>query len=325
MTEMATGRRPLVSIVVPVYFNEETLEELHGRFVQLAEDVPDCDWEFIFVDDGSKDGSFRVLSAIREKDGRTGLVKLARNYGSHAAILAGMSVAKGDAVAFVTADLQDDPMLLREMVADWRNGSPVVMAVREGREDSFKDRLFAKLYYKAIRRVAIPDMPEDGYDFALLDRQVVDILVGIREKNTTLTGLIVWLGFPHTLHPYTRKAREKGRSRWTIAKKVKLLVDSVVSFSYFPVRLMSVLGIMISLAAFLYAGFLIVHKIIRGFPVEGWTSLMVVLLIVSGIQLIALGVLGEYIWRTLDASRGRPPFVIHRNVQSRYSRENERE
>ena len=318
---MPQEKKPLISVVVPVYYNAETLKELHARFNRLAEAVPDCSWEFIYVDDGSKDDSFKILMEIKAGDDRVGLLRFVKNAGSHSAILAGLSFAKGDAVAFISADLQDDPMLLAEMAAEWKEGTPVVLAVREGREDSLADKLLAKAYYFTIRGIAIPEMPEGGFDFALLDRSVVDIITDMQEKNTTLTGLIAWLGFPHKIIPYIRKAREKGNSKWTLRKKVKLTVDSILAFSYLPVRFISLLGVLIFLGTLLYVGIIFAQKVLFGIPVQGWASLMVAILLLSGIQMLSLGVLGEYIWRVLDAGRKRPPYIVYREFGSKYSRE----
>jgi glycosyltransferase involved in cell wall biosynthesis len=301
----------LISITIPSYNEEENLPVLYERLKHVAEALEHT-FEFIFVDDGSSDGSFQLLEDLARKDSRVKVIKFSRNFGSHAACLAGLAKATGDACTFLSADLQDPPEMIATLISEWAKGYEVVFGIREwGKESS---RLFQKIYYKAVRRFALRNMPETGTDVFLIDRKVVDTVVSIREKNTSIFGLILWSGFKQTIVQYRKGLRQKGISKWTLGKKIKLFIDTFVSFSYIPLRLISVVGIMLAFMGFLYAFFIVFNRLFFSVPVEGWASLMVVLLVVSGTQLVFLGVLGEYLWRNFDETRKRPAFIIDRMI-----------
>jgi polyisoprenyl-phosphate glycosyltransferase len=307
----------LVSIVVPVYHNAPSLPELLGKFQELALRNPGDQFEFVFVDDGSKDDSFEVLRTLAEREPRVLIVKLSRNFGSNPAVLAGLDQARGDVVAGIAADLQDPPELIHDMLALWRGGRKVVLAARQGRDDPGLTSLMADTFYAMFRRFAIKNMPKRGFDFFLIDRQVCDLIKGIQENNVYLMGLILWLGFDPAVIYYHRREREKryGRSMWTFTKKLKYFIDSFVAFSYLPIRATSAIGIGLSTIGMLYALLLIILRLAIGLEVEGWTSLMVVLLVVSGVQMLMIGSLGEYMWRNLDETRRRPRFIIERTIE----------
>ncbi|HWZ86082.1 MAG TPA: glycosyltransferase family 2 protein [Thermoanaerobaculia bacterium] len=301
--------RDLVSVVVPVYFNAESLPRLAERLRQVAASA-DWDIEAVFVDDGSGDESWaRIAEVARSWPAARG-VRLTRNFGSQMAILAGLSEAKGGAAAVLSADLQEPPELLPDMVAAWRRGATAVLAVRRSRPEGLATRAAAGFYYRTLRRLAFSQMPEGGFDCFLIGRPAVDFLVEAREVHTSLPGLLLWGGFPTALVPYDRVAREDGESRWTFTKKLKYFLDAVISFSYAPLRWMSVAGAGLAVLAFAYAVFLVAYKAVHGQPIAGWTSLMVALAFFSGVQLLSLGVLGEYLWRTLDAARARKGFLV---------------
>jgi dolichol-phosphate mannosyltransferase len=226
------------------------------------------------------------------------------------AILAGLHEATGTAAAVLSADLQEPPELLAKMVSAWRAGATAVLAARTARPEPWATRAAANLYYRTLRRLAFESMPAGGFDCFLVGRPAIEFLTGSREVHTSLPGLILWAGFPLAIVPYERVARGDGRSRWTFAKRVKLFLDSVISFSYAPLRWMSVAGAVFALVAFAYAGLLIALKILQDQPIHGWTSLMVALAFFSGVQLLSLGILGEYLWRTLDAARARKGFLV---------------
>ena len=306
----------LVSIVVPVYHNARSLPEVADLLKALAERDPDDDFEFIFVEDGSRDDSFEVLQKLLAEDDRVRIVKLSRNFGSTPAIIAGLNAASGDAVAAIAADLQDPPELIHDMLARWREGNKVVLAVRQGRDDPGLTTLLSSIFYRLFRRFAISSMPSGGFDFFLIDRQVCDLICRIGETNTYVMGLILWLGFQPVELPYHRKARPVrfGRSMWSLSRRVKYFIDSFVAFSYFPIRIASLLGLALSLLGLLYALLVIGLRVIRGYQPEGWASLMVVVLVVSGVQLFIMGILGEYLWRTLDVARRRPQFIVERTL-----------
>nr|MDQ5873496.1 glycosyltransferase [Acidobacteriota bacterium] len=243
-------------------------------------------------------------------------VRLTRNFGSQMAILAGLHEATGEAAAVLSADLQEPPELLTRFVEAWRAGSTTVLAVRTARPEPWPTRAAANLYYRTLKRLAFESMPDGGFDCFLVGRPAIDFLTDSREVHTSLPGLILWAGFPVAMVSYERVARSGGRSRWTLGKKVKHFLDSVISFSYAPLRWMSVAGALIALFSFAYAILLVALKIFTGMPFRGWTSLMVALAFFSGVQLLSLGILGEYLWRTLDAARARQGFLVREKTGS---------
>jgi glycosyltransferase involved in cell wall biosynthesis len=300
-----------VSIVVPIYFNELNLPDTIPRLLALRDSLDGDELELVFVDDGSGDNSLKLLLEHRDAHpDNIKIVKLTRNFGSLSAIQAGLTAASGDCVGISAADLQDPPELLVEMVGHWRKGVKVVLAVREAREDPLRSKMFSAAYYSLIRRYALPNYPQGGFDCLLVDRQVVDTVNKINEKNTNLMSLIFWLGYRPVLIPYVRRKREKGRSRWTLEKKIKLFIDSFVGFSYAPIRGLSLLGLLIATSAFVYAGAVIYAWAISGIPVKGYAPTVILIAFTSGIQMTMLGVVGEYLWRTLDEVRNRPAYVI---------------
>jgi len=301
--------RELVSVVVPVYFNAESLPRLADRLRQVAAGA-DWDVEVLFVDDGSGDASWAKIEDIARAWPAARGVRLTRNFGSQMAIVAGLAEAKGSAAAVLSADLQEPPELLPEMVAAWRRGATAVLAVRRSRPEGLATRAAAGFYYRTLRRLAFSEMPTGGFDCFLIGRPAIDFLVEAREIHTSLPGLLLWGGFPTALVPYDRVAREDGESRWTFGKKLKYFLDAVISFSYAPLRWMSVAGAALALLAFGYAVFLVVYKLLHGQTIQGWTSLMVAVAFFSGVQLLSLGVLGEYLWRTLDAARARKGYLV---------------
>ena len=298
-----------LSIVVPVYWNSDTLmllyEDMKEKILHKLEA-----YEIVFVDDGSGDNSWEIMNQIREMDENVKLVKLSRNFGEHAAILAGLSACTGDCAVTKQADLQEDSELILEMYEKWKQGNKVVLAVRSDRDEGPVQKFFANLYYTLMRKLVIKDMPKGGFDCYLLDRQVIQVLLMLDEKNSALTLQVLWVGFKSDKVYFHRKAREIGESRWTLSKKIKLVIDSMMSFSYFPVRLMSGMGIAFAAIAVIWAIVLVVQKLTGLETSVGWTSMMVLMLFGFGVIMVMLGILGEYIWRALDASRNRPPFLI---------------
>ena len=311
-----SSRRTKVSVVVPVYFNAATLPQLADRLRRIGA-TADYDLEPIFVDDGSGDASWDAIQGITRDWPAARGIRLTRNFGSQMAILAGLSDATGDAVAVLSADLQEPPELLPDMVAAWRRGAAAALAVRRSRPEGWATRTAARLYYRTLRRLAFESMPADGFDCFLIDRAAVAFLVDNREVHTSLPGLLLWSGFPTALVPYDRVARAEGQSRWTLAKKAKYFLDSVIAFSYAPLRWMSLAGVVLAVLSFAYAAFLVFFKLVHGQPIQGWTTTMVVLAFLSGVQLMSLGILGEYLWRTLDAARARKGFLVRERTEGR--------
>lgn len=298
-----------ISIVVPVYYNEDTLMDLYR---DMQEKIMDKlgDYELVFVDDGSGDRSWEIMNEIRDMDENVRLVKLSRNFGEHAALLAGLSVCTGDCAVTKQADLQEDSGLILEMYESWKQGNKVVLAVRRSRDESRMKVFFADMYYAIVRKFVNKNMPVGGCDCYLIDRQVIEVLERLDEKNSSLTLQVLWAGFRTDKVYFDRKDREKGESRWTFAKKFKLVMDSMMSFSYAPIRFMSMVGVLFNIGAVLLFINILVEYFTQGTPIAGWPSLMCVVLCSSGLILLMLGVLGEYVWRALDAARTRPPFII---------------
>ena len=298
-----------LSIVIPVYFNEMNL---HDLYTDLKEKVLDKlkEYELIFVDDGSKDSSYSVMLELQKEDRNIRCIRLSRNFGSHAAILAGLNECSGDCAVMKTADLQEPSEILLEMFDQWKNGFNVVLAVRSDRNEHFIQKFFSNSYYKLMRRFVLKEMPLGGFDCFLIDRKVIEVLRLMDEKNTSLMGQILWSGFKTTSIYYTRLKREKGKSRWTLTKKIKLVIDSVLSFTHLPIRVMSVVGLIFFLISVAWSLIIIYLKIFGEIQIEGWTTLMVFNLFSSGLILLTLGIIGEYLWRNFDASRNRPVYII---------------
>jgi dolichol-phosphate mannosyltransferase len=274
----------------------------------------EIDFEFIFVDDGSGDNSFILLEKLSLHDKRVKIIKLSRNFGSFVACLAGLTYCVGDCAVIMAADLQDPPELLSDLYEKWLLGNDVVLAIRKKREESRFNIFLANGYYKLLRLFALRNMPRGGFDFFLIDRKVINILTNIREKNTTLMGLILWVGFKQDSVFYTKQKRQFGKSKWTFWKKFKYFIDSFVAFSYFPIRLISLLGITIAFIGFLFALYAVIRKIFLGVNVPGFTLVLVITLLTSGIQMIMMGVLGEYLWRSFDETRRRPIFIVEKMI-----------
>jgi dolichol-phosphate mannosyltransferase len=309
----------LLSVVVPVYYNEDnipvTWEALRNALAKLPADL---DWEVVFVEDGSGDRSYeRLLEVARAEPQRVRIVKLTRNFGQPAAVLAGFREARGDACAVISADLQDPPELIPEMVRRWRDtGRKIVLATRESREDGYFRRWTSRAFYRLMRRFALPNMPETGFDYFLIDRQVLDFVNQTQEKNSFLQGQVLWSGFEPEVIFYTRRRREIGRSRWTVGRKLTYLVDGFVTFSVAPIRLITAIGLVVSVLSLSYAGVILVGKLVWGIPIEGWAPIMISILTLSGVHLVMLGIIGEYMWRSFYQSRELPSFVVEKVVRS---------
>ncbi len=305
----ATRRR--LSIVVPIYYNELNIPDTVPQLLALAPQLPGYELELVFVDDGSKDDSLALLLEQQRLHPETiKVVKLTRNFGAMSAVQAGLTVATGDCVGIIAADLQDPPELFLEMVGHWERGTKVVFAVRADREESRSQKFFSNGYYALIRKFALAGYPPGGFDFFLVDRQVLDEVNQIREKNTNLMSLIFWLGHHPVMIPYVRRSRKKGTSRWTLAKKIKLFIDSFVAFSYAPIRFLSLTGLVFAVLGFVYAAIVFFGWLVNGIPVKGYAPIIIFVALTSGIQMLMLGVLGEYLWRALDETRRRPSFVV---------------
>lgn len=309
-TEGNAIRRPLLTIVTPAYNEAENLPHLYRRLHDVLDGM-EGEWEWIVVDDHSSDETSKVLAQLAEKDDRLHGFRFSRNFGSHVAITCGLNHARGDCAIVMAADLQDPPETIPHLLTEWQQGAHVVWAARERREGERAGGLrLSRLYHGMMRRVSgLQGIPAEGADFFLLDRRVIDAFNRFHEKHVSMMALITWMGFRQAWLRYTKQARLHGRSGWTLRKKLKLVVDSITAFTFFPIRLMSYLGFLVGSLGFLYAGVVVVNAL-AGRPVQGWSSLMVVVLVLGGLQMLLLGVLGEYVWRGLDEARQRPQYLI---------------
>lgn len=304
----------MITIIFPVYNEQDNLKELYKRVCDVSSQVRGHECEFLFVDDCSTDATPRILKELHEQDKRVKTVRFARNCGSHAALSAGLSEAKGDCAIVLAADLQDPPEIIPELISEWEKGFKTVWGVRVKREgESAATRFSSRLYYALMNKLTSVKVPPAGADVFLADRVVINALKQIPEKHTSIFMALAWLGFRQTGIGYVKQARFKGASKWTLRKKIKLTVDSLLSFSDIPIRYMSMLGFLTALLGFVYA-FKVFLNYTDGSPVQGWSSLMVVLLVIGGVQMIMLGLLGEYLWRTFDESRRRPRFIIEYKI-----------
>lgn len=309
-----------VSIIIPVYYNE-------GNLYPLYEDIKKkidghINYELVMVNDGSKDKSYEIMKDLAEKDSRIKIFSLSRNFGSHAAILCGLANCTGDCAVVKAADLQEPTELILDMVDSWKKGNNVVLAVRQDRKESFGQKLFANLYYEMVRKVALPQMPKGGFDVYLLDRKVIQVLEKLDEKNSALTGQILWSGFKTDTIYYTRLAREVGKSRWTLKKKIRLVGDTLFSFSTLPITAVSIIGTLSCAVAIIWALFVLISKLTGRIDVSGWTTLFLFNLFSFGVTMLTLGILGGYLWRTFDASRNRPPYIIEERGEEEVSDDN---
>jgi glycosyltransferase involved in cell wall biosynthesis len=304
---------PLVSVVVPCHNEAANLGPLHARLAAVL-DGAGLPWELVCVNDGSEDGTLPVLLRLQAADARVRVHDLSRNFGKEAALTAGLDQARGAVMIPLDADLQDPPELIPALIAKWREGYDVVNAVRAAREgEGWLKRGSAHLFYRVINRLSAIEIPRDTGDFRLLSRAAVEALRQMPERRRFLKGMFVWVGFPTASVPYRRAGRHAGRSSWTYWRLWNFALEGITSFSQAPLRLASYLGLGVALISLLYALFLILRTIVWGNPVSGYPSLMVAILFVGGVQLIALGVIGEYIGRIYEETKQRPVYVIRRS------------
>lgn len=300
-----------LSIIVPVYYNELNLQPLYEDIKEKIIDIIDFEYEIIMVDDGSEDHSWDIIQNLIKSDSNIKGIRLSRNFGSHAAILCGLSHATGDCAVVKAADLQEPTELLLDMYEYWKQGNNVVLAVREDREDK---SFFSELYYWLTRKVALPKMPEHGFDVFLIDRKVIDVLERLDEKNSAITGQILWSGFKTAQINYVRRERKIGKSRWTLKKKIRLVSDTLFSFSTVPISLVTTIGFLSCVGSLLWAIIVFVVKLTSGISAQGFTTLFIFQLFSFGVIMMTLGLLGGYLWRTFDASRNRPVYIIEQQT-----------
>ena len=302
-----------LSIVVPIYKNQDNIRPFYNDFTDNIKPFID-DYEIIMVHDASPDGSWNIMKEIAESDNKIKLIKLSRNFGAIAASFTGIQYSEGDCVTVKACDLQEPPELTVNMYNMWKNGSKSVIAIRESRDDPWYTTIFSNMYYWLIRKMVISDMPIGGFDTYLIDRKIANKIIAINDKNSPITLQVLWMGFGPDTTYYERRKREIGKSSWTFSKKMKLFVDSLIGFSYIPIRFMSVIGLVFSFGSILWGIYMIIVRLMGKIPVQGYTTIIVLILFSSGLIMFTLGLLGEYVWRTLDASKKRPISVVEEMV-----------
>jgi glycosyltransferase involved in cell wall biosynthesis len=307
--------RPIIAIVVPVHNERDNLRQFYDAVTDVMQSQAEYDWEFVFVDDGSSDGSFEIVNSLRGSDDRVRALRFPRNFGSHIAIAAGIDYCHGDAAIIMAADLQDPPALIQAFISRWRDGFDVVWGARTGRDDGRVRSWAMSVFYRLVRRFAIPTYPKGGTgSFCLISKPVIDAFRQCSERNRLTFGLIAWGGFRETAVPYHRPRRLVGSSSWTVRRMMKSAIDTFVSFSFLPIRAISFLGLVVSGLSFLFGFYVLMNRLLFGTRLEGWSAVMLAVLVLGGVQLVMIGVLGEYLWRILDEARARPLYIIERTL-----------
>jgi len=305
--------KKLISVLIPVYMNEGSLHETYVKVAGVLKQMSgEYDYEMVFINDGSRDNSFGELQEIAKLDDNVRLVNFTRNFGQQAALYAGFETARGDAMVTLSADLQDPPELIIDMVKKWEEGFKVVAGRRKGREDKLIAKLSSKMFYYIINKT-VPLMPRGGFDYFLLDRLVYKRAFELDDRNNFLQCDILWMGYQPYFIDYTRRKRTVGRSQWSTSKKIKAFIDGIINTSYLPIRLMSLIGITTSVLGFLYSIAVFLSWLFKDTPFSGYTPIMMALLILCGLIMTMLGIIGEYLWRSYDQVRGRPRYVIKKD------------
>jgi dolichol-phosphate mannosyltransferase len=309
-------RKPLLSLVTPAYNEAEGIQAFHARALAVMESLDGLDYEMIYVDDGSRDDSFKIMSEFAATNPRVKVVKFSRNFGHQIAITAGLDHACGDAIVFIDADLQDPPELIHEMVTKWRDGFDVVYAKRARREGETRFKLWtAAMFYRLLRSLSNIDIPQDVGDFRLISARVANELRAMREKDRFIRGLVSWVGFPQTFVLYDRDERFAGETKYPLKKMLKFAFDGITSFSNTPLKVATWMGYGASALAFLYLASVFVQWAF-GITVEGWATMMVAMLFLGGVQLICIGILGEYLGRIFNEIKPRPVYIVQEVASS---------
>lgn len=311
--------KKLFSIVIPIYKNELNLPVTVPYLINsIPELFPNYDVELIMVNDGSPDNSWELMKAYQAL--HPDVIRIAsfsRNFGQAMAIHYGISIARGDAIGVISADLQDPFEMFATMLVEWENGNELVCAIRESRQDKGIGTLFSKITHRLIRRFINSAYPKGGFDFFLMDRKVASHYIAIEERNGSPQLLLLWLGYRTKFLPYIRRQREVGKSSWTVAKKIKAFIDSFVTNTYLPVRVMSVTGALCAIGAFLYAAVIIISSLLMERVVVGWSSLATLIIFFGGLILASLGLIGEYLWRIFDAVKRRPLYLVDEVIDNK--------
>ena len=305
-----------ISVVIPMYYEEEVANECYKRMTEILSKIDGYDYELICINDGSKDKTFDILEQIASKDTHVKVISFARNFGHQCAVTAGLKFVTGDAIVIIDADLQDPPELIPEMLKLWEQGNEVIYGKRKTREGESAFKLFtAKMFYKTLNALSDVEIPKDTGDFRLVDRKVVDVINSLPEHNKFLRGLFSWVGFKQMPFEYERKERFAGKTKYPLKKMLKLASDGIISFSSKPLKMVGGLGIIsivISMIILIYS--IISYAFSLNQLTPGWTSIMVTVTLFSGVQLLSIWVLSEYIGRIYDETKNRPQYILDKTI-----------
>lgn len=304
---------PHVGVVIPCFNEQDAIPALIERLQDLALLLPG-DVSFLLVDDGSRDGTWELLSATCAADSRFAAIRLSRNFGHQTAVSAGLRYVRGDAIAVIDADLQDPPHVIAEMLERWNEGFDVIYGVRRNRKEHLVLRFAYASFYRLLKRIAQVDLPLDSGDFSLMDRRVVDLINSMPEHNRFVRGLRGWVGFRQTAFPYDRDARCAGESKYTLWRLAKLAMDGLISFSTLPLRIATWVGLATSFLGLMLLVWTVGARVLLGHAPDGWASLAVIQLVFGGVQLVMLGIVGEYVGRIIEEVKGRPIYIVGEHV-----------
>ena len=319
---MPENEKKLITILVPAYNEQEVLHMLYERLKKIIDSNTKYDFEILLINDGSKDKTLSIMEDLRKKDYRICYLNLSRNFGKETAMIAGLDFSKGNAVIIIDADLQDPPELIPEMIKYWEQGYDDVYAKRKSRSgETWFKKFTSKMYYKTLQNVTKIEIQKDTGDFRLLDRRCVDALKSIRESQRYTKGLFSWIGFNKKEILYDRDPRAAGSTKWNYKKLIDLSIDGITSFTTAPLRWSAILGLIISGIGFIYMIYIIIKTILLGVDVPGYASTMVVILFLGGIQLIVLGVIGEYLGRAFYETKGRPLYFVDKYNETKIGKD----
>lgn len=309
--------KKLISILIPAYNEQEVLGLLFARLQELADSQKDYNFEFFFVNDGSRDKTYEIIREHAEKDKRVGYINLSRNFGKEAAMIAGFDNVRGDAMVIIDADLQDPPELIPEMIKYWEEGYDDVFAKRRSRAgESLLKKKTSTWYYSILQRSTRIPIQVDTGDFRLLDRRCIEALKQFRESERYTKGMFSWIGYRKKEILYDRDPRAAGETKWNYSKLIDLAIDGITSFTTAPLRLTTYIGVLVSLAAFIYIAYLIIRPLFGAPTVPGYASTLAVVLFLGGVQLLSLGIIGEYIGRIFNETKNRPLYFIEEYHES---------
>ncbi|MEO5950657.1 MAG: glycosyltransferase family 2 protein [Candidatus Saccharimonadales bacterium] len=304
-------KRKKISILIPAYNEQEVLRPLYERLGMLAEKTPDYDFEFLFVNDGSRDKTLEIIASYAEKDDRIAYINLSRNFGKEIAMIAGLDNVSGDATVIIDADLQDPPELIPQMIKYWEEGFDDVYAKRKSRSgESYAKKKSSELFYKILQKSTSVPIQIDTGDFRLLDKRCVEALRGFRESQRYTKGMFSWIGYKKKEVLYDRDPRVAGETKWNYLKLINLAIDGITSFTTAPLKIASVFGVITSFFAFIYIIYIVIRTIFFGSDLAGYPSTMAVMLFIGGVQLLSLGIIGEYIGRIFNETKNRPLYFI---------------